>query len=514
MKKIFLKFITIICISLLFSTNVYAASHFDGVLENGKLIIPSIRPTTDEEATTLITEYYFIDKGMDFYSVDGEHDAEGNQWALACNEDYSKCRLKYDDMNGDVETKVVDIEYRYDQNIKKIVDTYTKKLKDEEQFYQIKDMELVNFWNNSEDVDNIDQYSTELKEIFDYSNFTFFVDNRAGDSCKFYEMRLGIASIRYEGTIYYVNESLGTRANYILYVPSDTENTDEALIKAVQKRIDDYIGSGKFEISNGGNVNEWLTSYIRESYEFDKTWDQSVKNMNFEDYYNKKLEYYKDENDNMNFVYKNMNEKYFVATHKQSGRSFYFIVKRDSNSMFNPTYNSLDIKTNIKISSKDSSVPLDSIINSIKITDGEEYEKIIKTLNVKNSNTYDINVYSKSLNNNITKINNDKFFVELPISSELNGKQLIVYYVTKENKIEEHEVTIKDGYATFETDHFSIYTLAEKNSTNESNDSILNNNDNIKVPQTSDGITKWFVIELISVALLSIIIIFRKTIIK
>lgn len=43
--------------------------------------------------------------------------------------------------------------------------------------------------------------------------------------------------------------------------------------------------------------------------------------------------------------------------------------------------------------------------------------------------------------------------VEVPVENPLN------LILNEEGKIEEYEVTIKDGYAIFKTKHFSIYTL-------------------------------------------------------
>ena len=47
----------------------------------------------------------------------------------------------------------------------------------------------------------------------------------------------------------------------------------------------------------------------------------------------------------------------------------------------------------------------------------------------------------------------------------LKGKEITVYYINSKGEKEEHIATVKDGYATFETDHFSTYVLAENNIT-------------------------------------------------
>lgn len=57
------------------------------------------------------------------------------------------------------------------------------------------------------------------------------------------------------------------------------------------------------------------------------------------------------------------------------------------------------------------------------------------------------------------------FEVKIPIADSLKGKTLTAYYVDNNDKVVEYEVKVKDGYATFTINHFSIYTLAEKKTT-------------------------------------------------
>ena len=140
--------------------------------------------------------------------------------------------------------------------------------------------------------------------------------------------------------------------------------------------------------------------------------------------------------------------------------TFDIIIKRDSEKMINSSQN-IDLITGIEVNTN---VPIspEAIINVTKLTSGTEYDKIIKLLNLTDSVTYDINLYSKILNRNITRLNDGTFEVKIPIPENLKGKDLAVYHVNEDGKIEEYEVTIKDGYAIFKTKHFSIYTLGNK----------------------------------------------------
>jgi len=158
-------------------------------------------------------------------------------------------------------------------------------------------------------------------------------------------------------------------------------------------------------------------------------------------------------------------DNYFTAT---VGDFVYnFIVIKDTEKMITPTVKTSDVKTDVTISTLNPSLPLDTTISVNRLTSGEEYEKIIKILGVNNSETFDLTLYSGSLDKNITKLDNGKFEVKIPISKAFEGKTLVVYYVDENEKVTEYEVTVKEGYAIFTTDHFSIYTLAEKKADDE-----------------------------------------------
>ena len=97
------------------------------------------------------------------------------------------------------------------------------------------------------------------------------------------------------------------------------------------------------------------------------------------------------------------------------------------------------------------------------------------------------------MNANIEKLDNGKFEVRIPIPESMKGKTLIVYYFASDGTKHPYEV---DGYAVFETDHFSTYTLAEKVG--------------VDTPDTYDGIATSFVIGIVSLCTLIGIVIYLK----
>ena len=122
----------------------------------------------------------------------------------------------------------------------------------------------------------------------------------------------------------------------------------------------------------------------------------------------------------------------------------------------------IDVKTDVSVSAKDGTIPLDTMLEVETLTSGTEYERVMKALDVKESSTFDIKLHSASTDSYVTRLENGKFEVRLPISDELSGKELEVYYVDTNGNITKHDVEVdkKNNYATFTTNHFSIYTLA------------------------------------------------------
>lgn len=210
-----------------------------------------------------------------------------------------------------------------------------------------------------------------------------------------------------------------------------------------------------------------------------------------------------------------------IATIKVGSKEekFYIFIKRDSSKMVTPTYKTADITTNIEISSNSSAIPLDTSIRANEITSGTEYERIIKLLDVKENAMFDLKLYSNSLEDYITKLDDGTFEVRIPVPDNLKGKNLVAYYTSSDGKTEEYKVEVKDGYAIFKTKHFSIYTLAESevengnNNENNGNTEINDNNNentetnntsNSKNPRTGDNILVF--VGMLTIAIIGIVV--------
>lgn len=354
----------------------------------------------------------------------------------------------------------ITVTYNYDNNIKTVVDKLTKNIPEDQDIFKMKDFEIVNFWVNG---GKQFYYSSELMSCMNNKNFEF--NELMGDTTPFASMTAGPVTLKYDGTIYYARYMLGVEAEHVLYVPTNTAKAD--YLKVMQERVDNYIGKGKAVILDCGTVEQDTTEYPIDPQNpiFEKSSDGHVYKMIIGE------------------------------------KSFYFVIKADTESMYTPTFISSDVATDVAISANSGTLPLDTLIRVNEITGGDQYEKIMKILALENGEIYDLKLFSQALEKNITKLEDGSFEVRIPLSEKLKGKDLVAYYVDDNGNKEEHEVTIKDGYAVFNTNHFSTYTLAEKpaetpdetpietpDNTPKGDDNTNNENEKDETPKTGTGI--------------------------
>ena len=478
MKK--LKLFAIIIAMFLFITafsTVHAAemsNEFKSILTDGKLVLNSFQPTNADEAMLAI-EMYIMENNQDF-TVD----------STSYNKDYTSCKILYkvNPSTGKAqEEHVVSIEYKYDANIKKYIDAYVAKLPAGGTKFEVKDMELVNFWVNAKgNTQYLVNYSEDFKKYVDYKNFA--LNLRMGDASEFYTMCGGIADFKYEGTIYAIKDGMQAEAKHILYVPTNTTETKEALVKAIQERIDNSVGKGKVKVTAGEKTipqlySETYKQQIEEAQaklDAEKAKPAEEQNQSLILQYQNELdnaktylEYfekaYNTKDGDWYFLHDAIGDYYFTATVGDKEHMF-IVVKNDTITNKTVEHKTADLTTNVTVETKNAIIPLDTQIKVEKLTSGAEYDKIVKILNVEESEMFDIKLYSESTNKYVTKLENGTFEVKIPLDPKFEGKNLVVYYTDEAGKVTEYTVKVKDGYATFTTNHFSIYTLAVKTNNN------------------------------------------------
>ena len=158
-----------------------------------------------------------------------------------------------------------------------------------------------------------------------------------------------------------------------------------------------------------------------------------------------------------------------------------------------------DNKTNIKLETQKDVIPDNTIMDITEITSGETFNTIKDTLEkIKNFKAFDITL--KSNNTNIQPNGNVK--ISIPIPEDFDTSKLVVYRFEEDGSNIEYQVAVANGYATFETDHFSTYVLGEQEKvSSETQDKNViettTENNTTKLPQTGEetnAFARWLTI--------------------
>lgn len=486
-KKIFLTLL--IAVIFLMPKTVKGLTDSE-IQEKKEITIKSIPPKTENEFWQF-SEVFNEQTGYNI-EIDG------------CNSDYTSCTIIKYDPNGENPSTVVaenvKIVYQYDKDVKTVVDDILKKipntginftLNDVEAIYYIRD--VAKFYRTSQDPENepgpdLANYSRAYKEFIGYNNFKF--EGRMGYEEQFEERVYGTGTFAYDGTIYAYTDGISITAPVVVYVDDNETN----VAKALQTRLDKYFPGIIVEEDNSSTPLNSLNgelNYARETFNnckgFKETieannenseqaqnnWNNQCSSFSIDDDFSDVDAYIQDLEDDLKEHGYGLVDKMLPAiyTLRFSDESeVYFGVIKDSSKIFKDDIEVItsDAGSNVTISSS-SVIPLDTLIQVAKLTDGENYNKIIKILenviNKDNAEIFDLKLFSKSTNDYINKLDNGTFEVKLPISEALQGKEnLIVYYVSDDGKLEPHQVKLSDDkkYAIFTTNHFSIYTLGEQ----------------------------------------------------
>ena len=437
------------------------SEEFSKVLTDGKLVLNSVKPTSmDDEIIWIVADDFCFANTNFMFNPD------------TFTEDFSKVELSMH--AGETEKHIVDVVWNYDVEILEGAQAITDNFPEEWSSYihlELSDLELINYLiYHTPGIKSgaLANYSSEFKSALGESNFYFEVQTFGGGRVPFYTTNGGVARLLHNGTVYQSLGGINAKANHVIYVPENTADTKEALIAAAQKRINDYIGENIIQITDSG---EMVSDYEEE----------------YSDYF---------EEDGL-FYFLNDAAGGYVFNVKVSGKeeTYKFVVIKDDTKLTVPTYASTDFKTKVSVSTDSSEVPLDTVVKVEKITHGEEHERICGTLEIKDGEIFDIKLHSGSLDDYITELKNGKFKVRLPIKNEYKGKELVVYYVDANGNKTKYNVTIKNNFAFFETDHFSIYTLTTVSNEAPTPDNVTTSSvpdNNVTSPNTGENSNVYF----------------------
>lgn len=405
---------------------------FEKIAPNGVWTINGSKPTNMEDAEFLLTAMagdIEVPKGYEIYAfvepADKFNPEDVSLYLYYKNSLLKNITIKavYNEPSKEVKTEVNHV-------LDKISDKIGENL-DEETGFLLEDLYLINYLNVSEggrDDSKALNFSKDLIALTNGSNISYKFDSRLGS---FTPTGLwgfsGGKVIVYHDGVAVGTTNIGLTTSHVIYVSSDTKDTDEARIEAALKRIKEYLGTNvDVKIEVGGTLDS-----LNED-EF--TW----KDHGFIDEKTSGANYY-------NITIRG--EVYKFA-----------ICKKDDKKLETPEFLASDVTSNITIKSTSTEVPLDTAITVKEV----ESDEIKEALGTNKYTAYDISLYSNAKDAKITKLENDKFIVSVPVPKNLKGKDLVVYYVNDNGKKEEHVSTIKDNIVSFETNHFSTYVLTEK----------------------------------------------------
>lgn len=409
-------------------------------------------------------------------------------YAWCPDEDLSKVSIE---INGNGFSKTYDINVTYDEpKENSYIQTFMDKMKKFEQTpetaYQVTDLGLINYymtsskselWNAGAAARAL-RYSDEIIELSKGGNIKFYLEVGAGEQGEelLFENAFGEMTVFYNDYAY-GNKQQGIHLKRVIYIPQNTANSPKAYAQAAQKRINEYLGEENLvSVKYGGKLDSLEVGMLDSSVPTEST-----------------------------------DGNYYNITVK--GRTYrFYIMKGSEEQLEQPIYQGKDVDTNVEIKSTDANVPLDTSVKVVKVKN----DNIKKILNTDNYEAYEISLYSEAKGNSIEKLESGKFIVSIPVPEILKDKEITAYYINSNGEKEEHIATVKDGIASFETDHFSTYVLAEKEEKqeeNDDNDNNINNNtndnnagntnpDNSKNPQTGDNII--FFIGMLFISLIGI----------
>lgn len=420
----FLTILVLTCSLFAFNIDACAADEadFDQFLTDGKFVVNSAPATNGDWMMTIaeIAEYRVCE-------VDGYH--ANIVWDSNNEPVLDELELRYLDENHNVlGTRIVEISYNYDTNIQSAISGVASNALSNQSEFKLTDMEFINYlkYGHKDIIPDISNYCGELRKKFNNKNFN--IDIRQGEESAFYTVNGGNFVCKYDDTIYYVDEQMAmVEFTHIIYVEDDA--TD--LVAAVEKRLSDTFGENDISVEDTGKI---VNDYIETQY------PGYVDDYSLGEY---------------------INYPWFKLT--INGSEYNFIIIKDSSKINNEiNYLTSDINTNISISTDSANIPLDTLIRVNEITSGAEYDRIKAAIGADTMETYDLTLKSNSLGGNVTELEDGTFEVEIPLNDSLKGETVAVYYVDESGKVTEYDVADGDNSVIFNTNHFSIYTIAKK----------------------------------------------------
>lgn len=479
-KRVLSILLALAMICMLVPTTVFAADDMHPELaailnDEGKLELDYIQPDKTNNSDVILNS--ICNEYNDFRYYEGAdlgYPNVGYTYHLNFSEDYSTVLIELYEVGWDengyyagdsaitkIDEQTIEVVWaEYNPDAMDLIEEKMATFPAEKDHFEITVLEYLNVLRYVDSYEEVPlaECSSELKAFFD-NKFSFSFRPGLGESWMYFTKEGGDILVQYDGAPYYVwPDIMYAQLKWALYIPEGTADTVESWTAAAQKVLDDYFGEGVAKII-----------YIEDGQNFErfyKDYKENAVSGSAEE-----AERAFGEGGDFEFITHAVapeNESFeFVITIGNLNAAC-VVIEDDSKIETAPVCTTADLKTNVQIETTDPSVPLDTKITVEQLTSGTEHEKVVTALekveeiaNVETSVSYDISLFSETLNDNITKLDNGTFKVSLPIPEELEGKDLAVYYVDDDGNATPYDVEPVEGYAVFETNHFSTYTLVE-----------------------------------------------------
>jgi len=438
---------------------------FKKISKDGYYIFPAIKPQLD------------IRDGFDFYTFFSAFEKKNMPYKISPAEEYDKNKdyqymvLSFDKLPH--ETHVV--KYKWKENdvpdyMKKEIKDIEKSIKDNTKasdfgesensvYFEIEDLNYINYLYNTSnkwyDDDTIFMYSSDIKKTFKYNNFKYYFDFRAGGgNTPFDDHAFGYMLVEKDDLLYStIMCTVGLVIKPVIYIPDSIKDNDTAYIEAALDRVKKYLQIENVSLKVGGKRSDFEKKDNSDV-------NQSIKSM-WNKYYNEKK----------------LSDNYYILNIE--GKEYKFLIEKNTKKSKDIEFITRDIDTNIEINTN-GFLPMDSSIEVEHIgKDHKDYNSILDAIKKDFADIYDLKLFSETKDKYITKLDNGKFRVRIPLKDEYKSKNLKVYYVNDEGKKEVYEVIVDGNYAVFETSHFSTYALAV--------------DEEIQIPKTYDSFTMYVI---------------------
>lgn len=446
--------------------------YLNSIVKDGKVYLNMIKPADDDEG-----------EGLYAYAYDQFSNNSYSVWGI-CREP-EPCYIDVQLKDGS-EQRIQNVEVvynEYDKNLASKINSYKSQFSDKiEEFIKLEDLDIINFIYNGgyDDGSNNDilnkavNYSTDLKRILENGNIIATFDPRAGSgSSDFNSNIFGYLVLSHNNFAYAVAQKTGFALNKVLYVPDATAKNNDAFIAAAKLKLKSYLNED-IEITVAGSIADAVASYNAEAEAY--CVETGFCTYTLEDYppFEVGLENIINEENTTGDYY----------TFKINGVEHKFFIERSNSKMKAGVLNTKDVNSGSKIYANSASIPIDSHITYRSIAEKTtEYKNTLEKLKLSTGLMADISLLSNS-NGSITKLEDGKFSVYIPISEAMQKQKIKAYYLNEDGTIEKYDAKVEDGYAVFETNHFSTYTLSGAD--------ILTN------PQTFDNVGQYIILGTIS----------------